>query len=146
MSGTPISKSRIDRALGVIARFGLDLRPFAQHLRAAIIRPVRFELAQSAEALRYDLAQLAAKNDELAAQLAQTIAKSNAFETQALAFREEIAGLQAAAARARDEAAQHLEAARSALERELQTVATDAARTAGELPAARMQLSAMNEH
>src|ERR1044072_5078410 len=114
MSGTPISKSRIDRALGVIARFGLDLRPFAQHLRAAIIRPVRFELAQSAEALRhdlaqlaakndeltdrlaqsaealrYDLAQLAAKNDELAAQLAQTIAKSNAFETQALAFREE---------------------------------------------------------
>src|ERR1044072_3547384 len=72
MSGTPVSQSRIDRVLGTFARFGLDLRPLAQHLRAAIIRPAR-----------HDVAQLSAKNDELTAQLA----------TQRLVTGEEIAEL-----------------------------------------------------
>jgi len=199
MSRTPTSKSRIGRVLGMIARLGLDLRPFAQNLRAAIIRPVRHELVQSEAALRHDLAQLFAKNDELTAQLAkqrlianeiaeirrdlaqasvrndeliiqqvaayqelaevrnlaQTIAKSNELEAQALAFREEIKWLRAEAdfaTRARDEAAQRLEAVQSALEREmasyrneLQNATTDATRTADELAAAGMKLSATNE-
>jgi glycosyltransferase involved in cell wall biosynthesis len=169
MSGTPVSQSRIDRVLGTFARFGLDLRPLAQHLRAAIIRPARHDVAQLSAKndeltaqlatqrlvtgeeiaeLRRDLALASARNDERAVtahqelaevrnHLAQIIAKNKELEAQVLASRQGIAWLRGAAdsaARARDEAAQRLEAVRSALEREiaacrneLQNAATDAA-------------------
>ena len=187
MSGAPVSKSRIGRVLGMIARFGLDLRPFVQRLRAAIIRPVRHDLTEltaqiatqrlvageEIAEIRRDLALASARsdarNDELTVQsvaahqqlaevrnhLAQIIAKNNELEAQALTSRQGIAWLRGAAdsaARARDETAQRLEAIRSALEREmaacrneLQSAAAGAGRTAGELPAIGMKLSAMTE-
>lgn len=78
MSSNTVSKSRISRVLSVIARVGLDLRPLAQHIRAAIIRPVRHELAQSSTDIRNEIAREAAAAQSEIVQLRRDLAQAAA--------------------------------------------------------------------
>jgi len=91
--GTPSAARRI---LSALARFGVDLRPALRRARAAIVRPVRHELATETAALRGQLeARLAAETTGLRGQFNAQIAAETTglrahFDAQTTALRAQV--------------------------------------------------------